>query len=154
MGLGLLALGPVPPPWHSLPSPTPGQLAFLPVWPVEGGDGIIWGLTVSDSSPGGGCIFSRLLQVGTADLDQPGLQEITALHSSVMDVKACLSRVQFCALTPCFQSCSDGRLLVRPSLNQVPPMMTPFPQCPLSPICLVGGVGPTITICSWSLFIL
>lgn len=90
--LGLPALGPVPHLWYCLLSLTPGQLAFLPMWPVEDGDGIIWDLSLSDSSPGGGCIFSRLLQVGTADLDEPGLQEITALHSSAMGVKACLSR--------------------------------------------------------------
>lgn len=43
-------------------------------------------MSLSDSSPGCGCIFSRLSQVGTADLDpgRPGLQEITALHSLAM----------------------------------------------------------------------
>lgn len=51
-------------------------------------------MSLSDSSPGGGCVFSRLQQVGTADFDpgRPGLQEITP-STPQPRVVGCLSAV-------------------------------------------------------------
>lgn len=42
-----------------LPSLAPGQLVFVPVWPVGEGDGRLQGMSLSDDGPGGGQV-SRL----------------------------------------------------------------------------------------------